>query len=157
MKNRLKWLKVGPTWWNLIQISYWNINKLEKARCDLRISNKLANKLLETWFTQKNGTRNVAWFRWDPGYPRSNHGSRSEAHQGGLKDARWGAVGPTGWSENHHQVVVVVVSDGAAGECSSLQPTLGNGGTHLENSQKYNNVGKIKLSWYTTSPKNFKS
>ena len=43
-----------------------------------------------------------------------------------------------------------------AGEVYSLQPTLGNGGTHLENSQKYNNDGTIKLSWYTTIPKNFK-
>ena len=51
---------------------------------------------------------------------------------GGLKDARWGAVGPTGWSENHHQVVVVVVllrqSSGAA-----LQVTLVPCGAHKKN------------------------
>ena len=32
---------------------------------------------------------------------------------GGLKDARWGAVGPTGWSENHHK--------GGGGEVYLLQ------------------------------------
>ena len=43
---------------------------------------------------------------------------------GGLKGAKIGAWDPLGWSENHHQVVVVVVSAGAAGETATLHVSL---------------------------------
>ena len=47
-----------------------------------------------------------------------------------MNGARWGAVGPTEMVETTTKVVVVLISDGAAGGMPPLQATLGESGGH---------------------------
>ena len=71
---------------------------------------------------------------------------------GGLKDARWGAVGPTGWSENHHKgggvEVYLLMQMGKA----ALQPSLGQcGAQHKISKNKARGKSRVELGYYHIS------
>ena len=61
---------------------------------------------------------------------------------GGLNETKWGAWRPLWRSENHHQVVVLLMSAGAAGEGSALQLSLEMCGAQRKITKNKMEVGK---------------
>ena len=64
----------------LIQIAYLNLYELEKTLVDLRISQGVKISTFDPCCILGNGTDLVAKFRWVPGLPRSNKGSKHKPY-----------------------------------------------------------------------------
>ena len=115
--------------------------KQKETKNPHKISNKLTLSTLKPMLKTEKWDRLCGQIQVGPsGYEVKPKVKTWTLVGGGLKDARWGAVGPTGWSENHHKGgggEVYLLRQSTAQPCRSLCGFVG----------PTNKITKISRPW----------